>query len=163
MSVEAVVSLGAAWMARSPPLLGFGGDSGVELLSAAVVLWRLYSPSRGEHSEQLAARRKKKYADSLATFLGAANVNPSVIQKMLRHAKSQTTARYIHAVNDKQLEAQGLFLRAIRHGKKRTGVLRGNRSRVESRVGVSGVTSGNSLKRMAGTTRLELATSAVTV
>jgi len=29
-------------------------------------------------------------------------------------------------------------------------------------VGVSGVTSGNSLKRMAGTTRLELATSAVT-
>jgi len=26
MSVEAVVSLGAAWMARSPALLGFGGD-----------------------------------------------------------------------------------------------------------------------------------------
>jgi len=29
-------------------------------------------------------------------------------------------------------------------------------------VGVSGVTSGNSLKELAGTTRLELATSAVT-
>ena len=38
MTLEAVVSLGAAWMARSPALLGFGGDSAVELLSAAVVL-----------------------------------------------------------------------------------------------------------------------------
>ncbi len=46
MSVEAVVSLGAAWMARSPALLGFGGDSAVELMSAAVVLWRFHSPSR---------------------------------------------------------------------------------------------------------------------
>jgi hypothetical protein len=27
MSVEAVVSLGAAWTAHSPALLGFGGDS----------------------------------------------------------------------------------------------------------------------------------------
>ena len=45
MSVEVVVSLGAAWMAHSPALLGFGGDSAVELLSAAVVLWRFSSPS----------------------------------------------------------------------------------------------------------------------
>ena len=36
MSVEAVVSLGAAWFAHSPALLGFGGDSAVELLSATV-------------------------------------------------------------------------------------------------------------------------------
>ena len=56
MSVEAVVSLSAAWMARSPALLGFGGDSTVELLSAAVVLWRFYSPSRGDHVERQAAR-----------------------------------------------------------------------------------------------------------
>ena len=41
MSIEAVVSLGAAWMARSPALLGFGGDSAVELLSAVVVLLAL--------------------------------------------------------------------------------------------------------------------------
>jgi hypothetical protein len=56
MSVEAVVSLGAAWAARSPALLGFGGDSAVELLSAAVVLWRFRSPPRGDHAEQRAAR-----------------------------------------------------------------------------------------------------------
>lgn len=56
---------------------------------------------------------------SLATFLGGANVNPSVIQKMLRQAKPQTTARYIHSVKDRQLEAQGLFLKAIKQGKER--------------------------------------------
>src|SRR5437660_6624354 len=39
MIVEACVSLWAAWMARSPALLAFGGDSAIELLSAGVVLW----------------------------------------------------------------------------------------------------------------------------
>jgi divalent metal cation (Fe/Co/Zn/Cd) transporter len=74
MSVEAVVSLGAAWVACSPVLLGFGGDSAVELLSAAVVLWRFYSPSRGEHSEQLAARIAGGLLFVLAAFVGIASV-----------------------------------------------------------------------------------------
>jgi len=33
MSVEAAVSLLAAWRARSPALVAFGGDSAIELLS----------------------------------------------------------------------------------------------------------------------------------
>ena len=40
MSVEAAVSLGTAWHAHSPALFGFGGDSLIELLSAAIVLGR---------------------------------------------------------------------------------------------------------------------------
>ena len=40
MTVEAVVSLGTAWTSHSPALFAFGGDSLIELLSAAVVLWR---------------------------------------------------------------------------------------------------------------------------
>lgn len=40
MSLEAAISLGTAWHAHSPALFGFGGDSLIELLSAAVVLWR---------------------------------------------------------------------------------------------------------------------------
>jgi divalent metal cation (Fe/Co/Zn/Cd) transporter len=40
MTVEAVVSLAAAWNSQSPALFAFGGDSLVELLSAAVVFWR---------------------------------------------------------------------------------------------------------------------------
>ena len=37
MSVEAVVSLGAAWFAHSPALLGFGGDSAVNRLTHAAL------------------------------------------------------------------------------------------------------------------------------
>jgi divalent metal cation (Fe/Co/Zn/Cd) transporter len=40
MTLEAVVSLGAALSSYSPALLAFGGDSLIELLSAAVVFWR---------------------------------------------------------------------------------------------------------------------------
>jgi divalent metal cation (Fe/Co/Zn/Cd) transporter len=40
MTVEAVVSLSTAWRSHSPALLAFGGDSLIELLSAAVVFWR---------------------------------------------------------------------------------------------------------------------------
>jgi len=40
MTVEAVVSLGTAWSSHSPALYAFGGDSLIELLSAAVVFWR---------------------------------------------------------------------------------------------------------------------------
>ncbi len=40
MSIEAIVSLGTAWTSHSPALLAFGGDSLIELLSAAVVFWR---------------------------------------------------------------------------------------------------------------------------
>ena len=56
MTVEAAVSLAAAWMARSPALLAFGGDSAIELLSAIVVLWRFRARSDQERSEKQAAR-----------------------------------------------------------------------------------------------------------
>ena len=52
MTVEAAVSLGAAWRSHSPALFAFGGDSLVELLSAAVVLARF----RFELNEARAAR-----------------------------------------------------------------------------------------------------------
>jgi len=56
MTVEAAVSLAAAWMARSPALLAFGGDSGIELFSAIVVLWRFRAHADQEQSEKRAAR-----------------------------------------------------------------------------------------------------------
>ena len=56
MTVEAVVALGAAWTARSPALLGFGGDSAIELFSAIIVLWRFRSKSDSADAEKLAAR-----------------------------------------------------------------------------------------------------------
>jgi divalent metal cation (Fe/Co/Zn/Cd) transporter len=55
MSVEAALSLWAAWTARSPALAAFGGDSAVELMSAAVVLWR-FRAHASERAEKRAAR-----------------------------------------------------------------------------------------------------------
>ena len=62
---------------------------------------------------------------SLATFFGSNEVPLSTIQSMLRHAKPATTARYIHAVNAKQIEVQGQYLEAIKlrkRGRKRLNV-----------------------------------------
>lgn len=56
MTVEAIVGLGAAWTAHSPALLGFGGDSVAEFLSAIIVFWRFRVGSDSEQSERLAAR-----------------------------------------------------------------------------------------------------------
>jgi divalent metal cation (Fe/Co/Zn/Cd) transporter len=56
MSIEAIVALAVAWTARSPALLGFGGDSAIELFSAITVLWRFRSKSDSSVAEKLAAR-----------------------------------------------------------------------------------------------------------
>jgi len=88
MTIEAAVSLGAAWAAHSPALLAFGGDSAVELLSAAVVLWRFHSPTRGDHMEKRAAKIAGGLLFVLAAFvaftsvltlLGRVEAQPSLI------------------------------------------------------------------------------------
>jgi hypothetical protein len=84
MTVEAVVSLGAAGMARSPALPGFGGDSAVELLSAAVVLHRFYPRSREEHAEEQAAKIAGGLLFVLATFVAIAS-----ILALLGHAEAR--------------------------------------------------------------------------
>ena len=55
MIIEAIASLWTAVRARSPALLAFGGDSAIELLSAAVVL-RRFQTHASEHAERRAAR-----------------------------------------------------------------------------------------------------------
>ena len=65
MGVEALVSLAAAWVAHSPALLGFGGDSAVELFSAVIVWWR-FSPRAGEEERE---RMAAKFAGALLLVL----------------------------------------------------------------------------------------------
>ena len=74
MSVEAVVSLFAAWRARSPVLLAFGGDSTIELLSAVVVLWRFRASAAHEDAERRAARVTGVLLFALAAFVGVTSV-----------------------------------------------------------------------------------------
>jgi divalent metal cation (Fe/Co/Zn/Cd) transporter len=74
MSLEAVVSLGAASMAHSSALLAFGGDSAVELLSAVVVLRRFSAPSHEEHAEEQAGRITGGLLFVLAAFVLTSSV-----------------------------------------------------------------------------------------
>jgi divalent metal cation (Fe/Co/Zn/Cd) transporter len=74
MSVEALVSLLAAWRARSPALLAFGGDSAIELFSAAVVLWRFRASAAHEDAEKRAARVAGALLFALAAFVAVTSV-----------------------------------------------------------------------------------------
>jgi divalent metal cation (Fe/Co/Zn/Cd) transporter len=75
MSVEALVSLFAAWRARSPVLLAFGGDSAIELLSAVVVLWRFRaSAAVHEDAERRAARIGGALLFALAALVAITSV-----------------------------------------------------------------------------------------
>jgi divalent metal cation (Fe/Co/Zn/Cd) transporter len=85
ITVEASVSLPAAWMARSPALLAFGGDSAIELLSAAAVLWRFRSSAQ-ERSEKQVAR----IAATLLLML-AAYVAVTSAMTLLGHREAKTT------------------------------------------------------------------------
>lgn len=81
MGVEAVVSLVAAGRARSPALLGFGGDSVIELLSASVVFLRFRSESNQENAERWAA----KTAGALLFALGICVVLASALSLLGSH------------------------------------------------------------------------------
>jgi divalent metal cation (Fe/Co/Zn/Cd) transporter len=74
MSVEAAVSLFAAWRARSPALLAFGGDSAIELLSAVVVLWRFRASHAHEDVEKRAARVAGALLFALAAYVAITSV-----------------------------------------------------------------------------------------
>jgi divalent metal cation (Fe/Co/Zn/Cd) transporter len=86
MTVEAAVSLTAAWMARSPALLAFGGDSAIELLSAIVVLWRFRAHADQEQSEKRAAR-----IAAVLLFILAAYVAVASARTLLGYSEPKTT------------------------------------------------------------------------
>ncbi|MGH9543839.1 MAG: cation transporter [Terriglobales bacterium] len=69
MSIEAAVSVSAAWLAKSPALLAFGGDSAIEVLSAVIVLWLFRTNGRYEHAEGPAARLASLLLFALAAYV----------------------------------------------------------------------------------------------
>jgi len=71
MTAEAGFALVAARAAQSPALLGFGGDSAIELFSAVAVLWRFFSDS--ERAEKIAARIAGVLLLMLAVYVAIAS------------------------------------------------------------------------------------------
>ena len=84
MSVEAVVSLFAAWRARSPALLAFGGDSAIELLSAGVVLWSF-------NAAQHHAKHRASQIAGVLLFLLAVYVVAASVIALLGYSESEPT------------------------------------------------------------------------
>ena len=85
MIVEVSVSLSAAWKARSPALLAFRGDSAIELLSAAAVLWRFRSSAQ-ERSEKQVARIAAALLFILAAYVAVVSA-----MTLLGHREAKTT------------------------------------------------------------------------
>jgi divalent metal cation (Fe/Co/Zn/Cd) transporter len=68
--VEAVVAVGVGIAVGSVALIGFGADSGIEIISAVALLWRLLKA--GPHAsvpEESAAERKALYLVAATFFL----------------------------------------------------------------------------------------------
>jgi divalent metal cation (Fe/Co/Zn/Cd) transporter len=114
MTVEAAVAIGAAVVAGSVALLGFGVDSLIELASASTILW-LYTGSRGD--SDAAERRAQQLiavcfgalalyvaVDAIDTLAAGAHPETSwpglavaagaiVVMPLLAHAKGRVAAQ----------------------------------------------------------------------
>lgn len=66
--VEAVVAIGAGLVASSVALVGFGVDSGIEVISAVALLWRLLRAGPGASAEETGAAEKRALYLVAATF-----------------------------------------------------------------------------------------------
>jgi divalent metal cation (Fe/Co/Zn/Cd) transporter len=82
MSAEAAVSLVTASISHSPALLAFGGDSFIELLSAAVVFWRF----RFTLAEARAARIAGSLLFALAGFVVLTSILNFIGYREARHS-----------------------------------------------------------------------------
>jgi cation diffusion facilitator family transporter len=82
--VEAAVAIGAGLTVGSVALIGFGADSGIEVISAVALLWRLYragpSASAEEHGD---AERKALYLVAATFFLIAAYITYEAIGSLI--------------------------------------------------------------------------------
>jgi cation diffusion facilitator family transporter len=73
--IEAFVAIGAGLIAGSVALIGFGVDSGIEVISALGLLWRLRRAGpHAEVSEENAAEKRALYVVAVTFFLLAAYI-----------------------------------------------------------------------------------------
>jgi divalent metal cation (Fe/Co/Zn/Cd) transporter len=82
--IEAVVAIGAGLIAGSVALVGFGIDSGVEVISALGLLWRLRKAGpEASVAEESAAERRALYVVAATFFLLAAYITFEAVTALL--------------------------------------------------------------------------------
>ena len=69
MIVEAAASIAAGVLARSLLLIAFGVDSGIELLSASVLYWRLRREAQAKPGEEAAVERLERRTARFGGYL----------------------------------------------------------------------------------------------
>jgi divalent metal cation (Fe/Co/Zn/Cd) transporter len=82
--IEATVAVGAGLLVGSVALIGFGVDSGIEVISAVALLWRLLKAGPNASSqEESAAERKALYLVAATFFLLAAYITYEAVGVLL--------------------------------------------------------------------------------
>jgi divalent metal cation (Fe/Co/Zn/Cd) transporter len=92
MVIEMAVSIGAGIAARSVLLTAFGMDSLIELVSGAILLWRLSTENRGgDLGSVRRAERRAAWVVAISLSLLCAYVLISSITLLLIHAKPESS------------------------------------------------------------------------
>jgi divalent metal cation (Fe/Co/Zn/Cd) transporter len=82
--IEAAVAVGAGLLVGSVALVGFGVDSGIEVISAIALLWRLLKAGpNASVQEESAAERKALYLVAATFFLLAAYITYEAVGALL--------------------------------------------------------------------------------
>jgi cation diffusion facilitator family transporter len=88
--IEAVVAIGAGVIVGSVALIGFGVDSGIEVISAVGLLWRLRTAGPDATvAEESGAERRALYIVAATFFLLAAYITYEAASALLRHEEPE--------------------------------------------------------------------------
>jgi divalent metal cation (Fe/Co/Zn/Cd) transporter len=122
--VEAVVAIGAGVVAGSVALVGFGVDSGIEVIAASALLWRFrQAGASASHLEHSRAERRALYVVSGTFFLLAAYISLESAAALLGHEEPEGSTVGL------TLSVVSLaVMPALAYGKQRTAKQLGSRA-----------------------------------
>ncbi len=128
--IEAFVAIGAGMIAGSVALVGFGVDSGIEVISAIGLLWRLRTAGpQATATEERGAERRALYIVAATFFLLAAYIGYEAGGALLRGERPETsTVGLVLSV------LSLLIMPLLAYSKQRTGREFGSRALVADSI-----------------------------
>jgi Predicted Co/Zn/Cd cation transporters len=124
--IEAGVAIAAGVIAGSVALIGFGVDSGIEIISAVGLLWRLRAAGpNAEVGEETAAEKRALYVVAVTFFLLAAYITYDAVGALVQREQPLTSpAGIVLAVLSLAI------MPVLAYAKQRTGREMGSRALV---------------------------------